>query len=147
MNMTHERFQAHREDFGHGPQRVDNIRARLEEERKVYRSLPRDSYDERIVAANITDLEQLLGYAERNEEARAQQEQERQDAQAAKMHERRAADDAALKAELHTKFFGANPTASEEDFERLLPSLRDEHLLERSRTAMEKTRASIGRFF
>lgn len=128
-----------------GPERTAKIRELLESERTVHRSASRGSYDESIAARNIADLEVALQQSEQNDRARDELHRRLEAERTDKAHERRAADDAALTAELRVQFFGVNPSATEEDFERLLPNLRDEHMVERSRTALATTRARIGR--
>jgi hypothetical protein len=56
---------------------------------------------------------------------------ERRAAEARKVTAQRAANDQ-LEAELRSQFFAANPAASEADFKRLLPQMRDQTLLSRA---------------
>ena len=48
-----------------------------------------------------------------------------------------------LRQELRGRFFAANPAAAESDFSRLLPSMRDEALLERTRRRADEEVESL----
>jgi hypothetical protein len=130
-----------------GPQRVADLKARLEAERKVHRESPLNSYNRNIAERNIADLEPLLEQAEANEAARAQNARERQAEQDAKTAARQEADEAALRETVRLQFFAGNPTATAADFDRLYPSLKDQHLIDQARDALARTKASIGRLF
>jgi hypothetical protein len=76
----------------------------------------------------------------RRAEARERElEAERQ----AKIAEGRAKAEADLREQLHADFMGANPSASEADFSRLFPALRDEHLLREATEAPQRERAAL----
>jgi hypothetical protein len=77
---------------------------------------------------HVDALQQLA--AER--EAREAQVQAKRDAA---IEAARKAADEALTAELRNRFFSANPAASDDDFARLLPDLRERELLRQSETS------------
>jgi len=62
---------------------------------------------------------------------------EREEAATAARIARQRERDTELRAELRGRFFAANPAASQADFMRLLPSMRDQELLERTRADEE----------
>lgn len=94
---------------------------------------------------NVTMLEEAIERSKTNDESRKRHHQELQAAREAKAAERQAADEAALKDRIRLQFFGGNPTASEEDFERLYPSLKDQHLTQQTDTALADARRRIAR--
>lgn len=137
------RINTRQMDFGAGPARVENIRAALDEQRTAYRQAPAGSHDEDAAGRNVRDLEALFERATENERIRVRQEGERTAADDARDRDRKAADAAALKEQVHLNFKVGNPTASDEDFERLFPTLRDEHLIQQSRDAINQARQRI----
>ncbi len=62
----------------------------------------------------------------------------------AKRAERQLVDDAALKDRVRIQFLG-QAGATTDDFERLFPQLRDEHLMRQSGEALAQARQRIGR--
>ena len=141
MNF-HTRINDATTAFITGPQRTANLRAMLETEREVVRSSPRDSYNERVAADNVADLEGLIVRSEENDRIREQGEAERSASAIAKRAERQDADEAALKAQLRTQFLG-QPGATADDFERLYPRLRDEHMVRQSHEALASAKSRI----
>lgn len=80
-----------------------------------------------------------------NEVARQQRLEREQKAKDTKTSEREAERSKAedkLKADLRRYFMSANSSASDEDFERLYPSLRDEHLKNQMQSDYERQLAS-----
>lgn len=140
----HPRVTDHTTSGLTGPQRTSQLKAMLQTEREVARSSPRDSYDERVATSNTEDLEALIARSEANDQARERQAAERQAVANAKSAERKAIDDARLKETIRARFMG-QPGATEEDFERLYPTLRDQHLLRQSGEAMAQARSRLGR--
>ncbi len=69
MNMTHKRPNTN-PDLGHGSKRFENINAKLQEVRRIYRKSPRDGYSEHIASLRRSRISSSgLEMAERNEEA------------------------------------------------------------------------------
>jgi len=125
-----------------GAERTSQLRDLLQTEREVARSSRADSYNERVASSNISDLEALITLSEKNDQARERQAAQRQAAAAAKHAERQAIDDAALKAHLRTQFLG-QAGATDADFDRLYPRLKDEHLMRQSGEAMMQARRRV----
>jgi len=139
----HERLNVARSDtFGHGPARVANIKAALDEERRVHRTSSTGSYDETVAANNIADLEPILEMAEANEEVRVKHAKEREAKQAALSATRRDEAEARLRDELRTSFL-SKAGATEQDFDRLYPQLRDAHLLRQDDDARAESRRRV----
>jgi len=144
MNTYHPRITNATTSGFAGPQRTPELKAMLQTEQQVARSSPADSYNEHVAAANVADLEGLIALSEKNDRAREEGAAERAAASEAKRQARQAADDAALKDRLRIQFLG-QPGAREQDFERLYPRLRDEHLMRQSGEAMAQARSRLGR--
>ncbi len=142
--MYHPRITEATTAFISGPQRTSHLKAMLQTEREVVRSSPRASYNERVATANVDDLEGLIAQSEANDLARERAATERTAAADAKRSERQAADDATLKETLRTEFM-AQPGARGADFDRLYPTLRDQHLVHQSGEALATARQRIGR--
>lgn len=142
--MYHPRLNDRTTSHLNGSQRTPALKAMLQTEREVARSSPADSYNERVASSNISDLEALITLSEKNDQARERQAAERQAAAAAKHAERAEVDDAALKAHLRTQFLG-QPGATDADFERLFPTLRDQYLVRQSNAGMMQARQRLGR--
>lgn len=122
--MYHPRITEATTAFISGPQRTSHLKAMLQTEREVVRASPRDSYDERVAGANVDDLQALIEMSEANDLARERAATARTAAADAKRAERQAVDDATLKDRLRTQFLG-QAGATDDDFERLYPQLRD----------------------
>jgi hypothetical protein len=75
------------------------------------------------------EIDRRMDTARREVRLRHERETALQAAQQAKRDERQAADEAALTAQLRTEFFAANASATDADFQRLLPQLRDQHMV------------------
>ena len=129
-----------------GPERTEAIEQLLAAERRVARTEPAGSYNARIADGNVADLERALEQSRRNDAARAdlearidhQRQEERQ-----RVDARRQASEDALKATLRSQFLAANLSATDADFERLYPRLRDEHLLAERDAAEARQRAAV----
>jgi hypothetical protein len=67
---------------------------------------------------------------------RAEQERDRRlaDAQAEQERQRRAEAERELEASIRDAFFAGSPSATEEEYQRLLPRLREERLIHNART-------------
>lgn len=102
-----------------------------------------DSDGKHVAKLNIQHLEERLKQIRARKKARDERVAQRQEAADAALKARQEAADAALKAEMRLTFLNGSPAATDDDFERLYPSLRDEHLLEKHRTAMAQARARI----
>jgi len=142
--MYHPRITEATTAFISGPQRTSHLKAMLQTEREVVRASPRDSYNERVAASNVTDLEGLIGQSEANDLARERAATERAAAADVKRAERQAADDATLKETIRSEFM-AQSGATGADFDRLYPTLRDQHLVCQSGEALATARQRVGR--
>jgi len=127
-----------------GIERTSQLRDLLKAEQQVVRDAPRDSHDERIAGRNADDLEGLVALSEKNDRAREEGAAERAAAADAKHAERQAIDDSTLKATIRAQFM-AQPGARGDDFDRLYPRLKDEHLMRQSGEAMAQARSRLGR--
>jgi hypothetical protein len=139
----HTRLNVGHMDFGHAGQRTDRIKAALAEERKVLQASPKDSYNATVATYNIEDLEMALERAEVSDQARAERQRERQAAKEANLREAQARDEAALRDRIRSDFM-SQPGATEGDFERLFPQLRDQYLMEQSGKVMTEAQRRIG---
>jgi hypothetical protein len=98
-----------------------------------------DSLEKRgaeVRAANEPNLEEMRRL---NQEARdkwqaklAADKLQREETLAASKEQLRQQEEARLRASVHHSFFASNPAASEADFERLYPKLRDERFMQRT---------------
>lgn len=143
-HMYHPRITDATTAYLIGPQRTSELKAMLESEQQVFRTSPRDSYDERVADSNIADLKRLIVLSAANDLARERAASARTAADDAKRSERQAADDAALKATIRTEFMG-QAGVTDADFDRLYPTLRDQHLIRQSGEALAIARQRIGR--
>ena len=86
---------------------------------------------EQAIARAQADLDEKARQLRAEENTRlGQQREERLEAERqARIAATRAAADAELTARLRGEFFASNPSASESDYQRLLPKLKDEALL------------------
>jgi len=126
-------------------QRVADVTAALDQQRANRRTAPSGSIDEDTATRNIVDLEGALERANVNLRAHtnhmAKLEGERAAQRDATEQRRQAADDQ-LKAREKSTFMASNPTASEADFERLWPAIRDQMLIDQRGDAIAAARAS-----
>ena len=128
--------------------RVTEIEAALSQQRANRRTAPSGSIDEDAATRNIVDLETALEQANVNLQAHtnhmAKLEAERNSQKEATEQRRQAADDQ-LKAREKSTFMASNPTASEDDFERLWPAIRDQMMIDQRNDAIDAARAG-GRY-
>ncbi len=128
--------------------RVAEIEAALSQQRANRRTAPSGSIDEDAATRNIVDLEGALERAETNLKAHnnhmAKLEAARQ-AERDETEKRRQAADDQLKAQAKSTFLASNRTASEDDFERLWPAIRDQQLMDQRHDAIAAARAG-GRY-
>ena len=143
------RIDPTRMDFGWNPdQRVSKITAALDAQRSYLRAAPAGSIDEDAAERNIVDLEGALEQANvnlaahNNHMAKLEAEETMQRDEAEKR--RQAADDQ-LKAREKSTFLASNRTASEDDFERLWPAIRDQMMIDQRNDAIDAARAG-GRY-
>ena len=113
----------------------------IENQREL--SVKADSDGKHVAKLNIQHLEERLKQIRARKKARDERVTQRQADTDARIKARQEAADAALKEEMRLTFMNGSPAATESDFERLFPSLRDEYLLEKHRTAMAQARARI----
>ena len=71
------------------------------------------------------------------------EDSEREKAAVALRASRQKASDDQLRSEIRTRFMSANPAASEEDFRRLLPSLRDAEMIQRTRDRTDEVVSAL----
>ena len=125
--------------------RVTDISTALAEQRAYLRTAPAGSIDADTARRNIEDLQVALEQANVNLQAhsahmaRLEAEETMQRDEAEKR--RQAADDQ-LKAREKSTFMASNPTASEDDFERLWPAIRDQMMIDQRNDAIAAARAS-----
>ncbi len=135
-------------DFGWNPdQRVPKITEALNEQRANLRAAT-DRHNIDVATRNVADLETAIERANvnlkahNNHMAKLEAEETMQRDEAEKR--RQAADDQ-LKAREKSTFLASNRTASEDDFERLWPAIRDQMMIDQRNDAIAAARAS-GRY-
>ncbi len=143
-----ERIDTNRLHFTTIPdQRVTDISAALDAQRATRRTAT-DDIDRGTVERNIADLEIALEQANVNLKAHdahmAKLAAERS-SQLDEAEKRRQAADDQLKAQAKSTFLASNRTASEDDFERLWPAIRDQQLVDQRNDAIVAARAG-GRY-
>jgi len=123
--------------------RVAEIEAALSQQ-WANRRTATDDIDRGTVERNIVDLEGALEQANVNLAAHtahmAKLEAARVAEREATEQRRQAADDQ-LKAQEKSTFLASNRTASEDDFERLWPAIRDQQLMDQRNDAIAAARA------
>ncbi len=128
-------------------QRVTEITTALDAQRANRRTAT-DDIDRGTVERNIVDLETALERANVNLAAHnahmAKLEAERT-AQRDEAEKRRQAADDQLKAQAKSTFLASNRTASEDDFDRLWPGMRDQLMIDQRNDAIDAVKAS-GRY-
>ncbi len=127
--------------------RVEEVEAALSEQRANRRTAI-DDIDRGTVERNIDDLELALEQANVNLKAHDAHMAKLAAARVAERDEtekRRQAADDQLKAQAKSTFLASNRTASEADFERLWPAIRDQQLVDQRNDAIAAARAG-GRY-
>jgi len=127
--------------------RVAEIEAALSQQRANRRTAT-DDIDRGTVERNIDDLELALEQANVNLAAHTAHLARLEAARVAERDEtekRRQAADDQLKAREKSTFMASNPTASEDDFERLWPAIRDQMMIDQRNDAIDAARAG-GRY-
>jgi len=125
-------------------QRVTAISAALDAQRANRRTAPSGSIDEDAATRNIVDLEGALEQANVNLAAHNNHMSRLEAARVAERDEaeaRRQAADDQLKAQEKSTFLASNRTASEDDFERLWPAIRDQMMIDQRNDAIAAARA------
>ena len=125
--------------------RVTEIEAALSQQRANRRTAPSGSIDEDAATRNIVDLEGALEQANVNLAAHNNHMSRLEAARVAERDEaeaRRQAADDQLKAQEKSTFLASNRTASEDDFERLWPAIRDQMMIDQRNDAIAAARAS-----
>jgi len=128
--------------------RVTEIEAALSQQRANRRTAPSGSIDEDAATRNIVDLEGALEQANVNLAAHNNHMSRLEAARVAERDEaeaRRQAADDQLKAQEKSTFLASNRTASEDDFERLWPAIRDQMMIDQRNDAIDAARAG-GRY-
>lgn len=110
------------------------LRDALAHEREIART--GDAQAQHMAGLNIAQLETWIERSEANDAARATRERETKAANEASLAARRDADESALRSAIRANFMAGNPTATEADFQRVYQALKDQHLIDRTRTAM-----------
>jgi len=124
--------------------RVTEIEAALSQQRANRRTAPSGSIDEDAATRNIVDLEGALEQANVNLAAHNNHMSRLEAARVAERDEaeaRRQAADDQLKAQEKSTFLASNRTASEDDFERLWPAIRDQMMIDQRNDAIAAARA------
>lgn len=138
----------HASRFGTMPEdRTPAIEAEIGEFRAA-RATALDESDRSTIDHNISLLQDLLERSKTNDAARSQQVaalEAKQAEERERVELRRQSADDQLKAEKRATFLASNPTATESDFERLWPQLRDQHFIEQQNAAIAQAKAS-GRY-
>ena len=127
--------------------RVAEIEAALSQQRANRRTAT-DDIDRGTVERNIDDLELALEQANVNLAAHTAHLARLEAARVAERDEtekRRQAAGDQLKAREKSTFMASNPTASEDDFERLWPAIRDQMMIDQRNDAIAAARAG-GRY-
>ena len=127
--------------------RVAEIEAALSQQRANRRTAT-DDIDRGTVERNIDDLELALEQANVNLAAHTAHLARLEAARVAERDEaeaRRQAADDQLKAQEKSTFLASNRTASEDDFERLWPAIRDQMMIDRRGDAIAAAKAG-GRY-
>ncbi len=78
-----------------------------------------------------------------NDRLRAEYLEGLETARVAKITEGRVKAEGELREKLQTDFMLSNPSASESDFERVFPRMRDEHLMTEAREAPEREKRAL----
>ena len=128
-------------------QRTAALEASLAEHREALRT-EANPFDRPALERNISKLETAIERSQENDRARDELQAgiDRKRAEEARQtEERRQELDARIKANARASFMASNPNATEEDFSRLWPGMRDQLLLERQTAVMDQARAS-GRY-
>ncbi len=127
--------------------RVEEVEAALSQQRENRRTAI-DDIDRGTVERNVVDLELALEQANVNLKAHdahmAKLAAERS-SQLDEAEKRRQAADDQLKAQAKSTFLASNRTASDADFERLWPAIRDQQLIDQRNDAIAAARAG-GRY-
>lgn len=96
-------------------------------------------------AAEQAHLDEVAAHKRREEQRKAEQrarwdaeDKAREATAAARRREHQESAGAALEGELRARFFMANEAATEADFRRLLPQMRDQELLQRAGAARNR---------
>ncbi len=125
--------------------RVTDVGAALDAERAHLRAAPAGSIDADTARRNVDDLEGVLERANTNLAAHtahmAKLDGERVAERDEAERRRQAADDE-VKAREKSTFLASNRTASEDDFERLWPAIRDQMMIDQRNDAIAAARAS-----
>lgn len=127
--------------------RTQTLRDALANERATLQAAT-EPWDRSRAEQNIAKLEGWVEASVANDAARANREAReaaQKSAERQANEERRQKADAELKARLRTEFMAGNPLATDADFERLYPSLRDQHLTRQATAAIDRMRES-GRY-
>ncbi len=107
-------------------QRIKNLNDSLEKRGAEVRA-------EQAAGAEAEELErEKLAATARWQERLAAEKRQREQTLAASEEQLRQQEEARLRASVHHSFFASNPAASEADFERLYPKLRDERFMQRT---------------
>ena len=120
------------------------IEAALSQQRANRRTAPSGSIDEDAATRNIVDLETALEQANVNLAAHNAHTAKLEAARVAERDEtekRRQAADDQMKAQAQATFLASNRTASEDDFERLWPAIRDQMMIDQRNDAIAAARA------
>ncbi len=128
-------------------QRVADVTAELDRQRANRRTAT-DERERGTAERNIADLETALERANVNLKAHsnhmAKLEAERT-AQRDEAEKRRQAADDQMKAQAKSTFLASNRTASEDDFDRVWPGMRDQMMIDQRNDAIDAVKAS-GRY-
>jgi hypothetical protein len=141
--MTFHQYINPTHGIPHG--QTSRIESMLQSEREALRGFAVGSSDAKAARTNIEALEAALERSRNGDAIRAQRQKELQAESDRKQAERQAEAEAQLKERIRLDFRSGNPSASDADFERLYPALKDQHLVRQSEEAHARARRSIGR--
>lgn len=120
--------------------RIATVKHQIETQQAILDDASR-AREHRAATLEIERLTKVLQAAERDQSAYDARERKRKADEAAKSDAHRADAEKALRDDLRMRFFAGNPAATEDDFERLYPGLRDAELVRRSEDARERARS------
>lgn len=141
--MTFHKYINPQHGIPHG--QTSRIESMLQSEREALRGFTAGSSDAKAARTNIEALEEALERSKNNDASREAHRKALQAESDRKRAEREADADAQLKERIRLDFRSGNPNASDDDFERLYPTLKDQHMLRQSESAIAQARRNIGR--
>jgi hypothetical protein len=128
-------------------QRIERIRATLEEERTAYRSAAAGSHDEHIAQLNVGNLEATLERAETNESIGLAAKQERLAAEDAKTQAHQEREQAELESSLRQQYErAAAAPVTDAQWEKVRPDVLHQHRMRQMGKQDELVAAALTRY-